>query len=817
MTNCAPRGLLAAVDRHLADRGLNLPVEITVNEGGGTSQWVAVAIALAVAAMIGLLAHLLVFRPLRAAPALSKVIGAVGLTIYLQAVALLNYGSGSRAPEGFVPEGADSTTSLVWRQHAAAEPVPRRLGGAHGRRRVGAAQVQSLRIGDPGGRREREGRRRCWDIHRSGWPDSTGCSPRCWPASSAFSSSGAARSTTTGYTVLVVPALGAALLGGLTSIPLAVAGGLALGMFQAGMVELTQRSWWPGVLPPPGVRETIPLLVIGGYLYLKGAGLPVRGTVTERRLPRAPEPRNVPPRRAGASRPRLGALVGVHHGWEVALTSSILAALLMLSWVVITGYLGQISLVQLSLAGVAAYTAARLSANVEKVSELGRLQRHRSEPARPARRPPRCCRRRWPRGADRTAGGTHPRRPTRGRDPRRVGADRSAAVAQRRHLRRAVESDYPVPRPEWFGAYVGAADPDTARTDYWRFTLFAVIVTAAVAVAVAGLRRGPTGRRFLAVRANERAAAAAGINVARTKLTGFAIAAGIAGLAGVLQSYRLGSIRTDSYGLFIGLALFAFVYLGGITSVYGAVIGGLLVSGGLIAHTIDTHADGGFEQYVPIVGAIGLIVTAIVHPEGIALANAQMGKRLWNRVRGVHCDPARGDAVDARLRTRGRPLMTALLETRDLTVTFGGLRANDDVDIVIEPGSFVGLIGPNGAGKTTFIDAITGYVSSTGEVFFDGERISGRSPTSEPAGDWCARSSRSNCSRTSPSRTTSSWRGETRWYTPCSTWCMCTVRRPTPAATWTGRWRRSGCPMSVIISRRIWPMGNESSSGSPGH
>ncbi len=72
--------------------------------------------------------------------------------------------------------------------------------------------------------------------------------------------------------------------------------------------------------------------------------------------------------------------------------------------------------------------------------------------------------------------------------------------------------------------------------------------------------------------------------------------------------------------------------------------------------------------------------------------------------------------------------MTALLETRDLRVTFGGLRANDDVGIVIEPGSFVGLIGPNGAGKTTFIDAITGYVESTGEVIFDGERISGRAP-----------------------------------------------------------------------------------------
>jgi ABC-type branched-subunit amino acid transport system ATPase component len=70
----------------------------------------------------------------------------------------------------------------------------------------------------------------------------------------------------------------------------------------------------------------------------------------------------------------------------------------------------------------------------------------------------------------------------------------------------------------------------------------------------------------------------------------------------------------------------------------------------------------------------------------------------------------------------------ALLETHDLTVRFGGLRANDDVRIVVEPGTFVGLIGPNGAGKTTFIDAITGYVSSSGAVQFDGAEISGLAP-----------------------------------------------------------------------------------------
>lgn len=71
----------------------------------------------------------------------------------------------------------------------------------------------------------------------------------------------------------------------------------------------------------------------------------------------------------------------------------------------------------------------------------------------------------------------------------------------------------------------------------------------------------------------------------------------------------------------------------------------------------------------------------------------------------------------------------ALLETAGLTVTFGGVHANDGVDISVDQGSFVGLIGPNGAGKTTFIDAITGFVpTASGEVSFGGESFGGLAP-----------------------------------------------------------------------------------------
>jgi branched-chain amino acid transport system ATP-binding protein len=72
--------------------------------------------------------------------------------------------------------------------------------------------------------------------------------------------------------------------------------------------------------------------------------------------------------------------------------------------------------------------------------------------------------------------------------------------------------------------------------------------------------------------------------------------------------------------------------------------------------------------------------------------------------------------------------VTALLETHALTVTFGGLRAVDGVDLEVADGQIAGLIGPNGAGKTTLIDALTGFVPMGGRVRFDGRDIESLAP-----------------------------------------------------------------------------------------
>jgi branched-chain amino acid transport system ATP-binding protein len=72
--------------------------------------------------------------------------------------------------------------------------------------------------------------------------------------------------------------------------------------------------------------------------------------------------------------------------------------------------------------------------------------------------------------------------------------------------------------------------------------------------------------------------------------------------------------------------------------------------------------------------------------------------------------------------------MSAVLHTTGVSVSFGGVRAVVDVDLAVEEGQLVGLIGPNGAGKTTYIDAVTGFVTSRGQVELDGRDISKLAP-----------------------------------------------------------------------------------------
>lgn len=131
---------------------------------------------------------------------------------------------------------------------------------------------------------------------------------------------------------------------------------------------------------------------------------------------------------------------------------------------------------------------------------------------------------------------------------------------------------------------------------------------------------------MLAVRSNERAASAIGIDVGRSKLLVFAISSFLAGAAGCLIAYRFGSVSEASYGTIASLTALAIAYLGGITSVSGAVAAGIVASSG-VAFFAMGKVFGGLGPWESFVSGVLLIAAAVGNPEGIAGAIRNVRRR----------------------------------------------------------------------------------------------------------------------------------------------------------------------------------------------
>jgi branched-chain amino acid transport system permease protein len=122
---------------------------------------------------------------------------------------------------------------------------------------------------------------------------------------------------------------------------------------------------------------------------------------------------------------------------------------------------------------------------------------------------------------------------------------------------------------------------------------------------------------MLAVRSNERAAAAASVGVRNVKLIAFSISSFIAGVVGTLYAYNFGSVSASRFDAITALALIAFAYAGGITLVSGAVFAGLISTEALIPHALDRWL-GISGNWFLLFGGVLLIATLIQHPEGVA-------------------------------------------------------------------------------------------------------------------------------------------------------------------------------------------------------
>jgi sulfate-transporting ATPase len=218
------------------------------------------------------------------------------------------------------------------------------------------------------------------------------------------------------------------------------------------------------------------------------------------------------------------------------------------------------------------------------------------------------------------------------------------------------------------------------------------------------------------VRENERAAAALGVNVTAAKLYAFAVASGVAGVAGVLIAFTdPRPVQYANFDPFTSIVFVTFAVLAGIGYVSGQPIIALAsAAGGIGSLVLDKISVD--TNWIVLVSSIGTIAALISMPDGLIAGPTKKRRREPDPV-AVAEDlekattakaGASAAAVAVPASSEGR--RAARLELRDITVRFGGVTALHSVNFTAEPGKVTGLIGPNGAGKTTLIDVASGFV-----------------------------------------------------------------------------------------------------------
>jgi ABC-type branched-subunit amino acid transport system ATPase component/ABC-type branched-subunit amino acid transport system permease subunit len=276
----------------------------------------------------------------------------------------------------------------------------------------------------------------------------------------------------------------------------------------------------------------------------------------------------------------------------------------------------------------------------------------------------------------------------------------------------------PVPfrRKDVFGIDV------TSQRAYYYFVL---AVLALAVVVVARLRASGIGRTTIAVRDNPDTAAAYTLSNSRTKLRAFALAGGLAALGGSLLAANIQTVPRDRlFTVEDSLLVVAIVVIGGLGSVAGTVLGAIWVIG-LPAFFPD-------NDLVPLLtSSIGLLVLLLYFPGGLMQIGYGVRRALMDWMDGrLGPAPAKQRQVVPNRRTDQRvPLPDGVpaLRADNVVVRFGGNIAVNKVSLEVREGEVVGLIGTNGAGKSTLMNAIGGFVPSSGQVELLGTDVAGRS------------------------------------------------------------------------------------------
>ena len=556
--------------------------------------WAAFILGTAVSAGIGALVQQLIMRPLAGRAALVKVIATLGVLLTLQALVILKWTSVAKVPPSALPQ--DLINLLTARVNidkvilvgiAIAVTIGlylfyRYTSFGLSTTAVAENETVAASLGHSPNR-----------IALLNWAIGSGLA-----GIFAILIAPTVTLQPTVMTNLVLAATSVALVAGFRSFPIALIAGLVIGI-----VQIEVQGQISGI---PGIGAAVPFLIIVLWLTLRGQGIPTRDFILQR-LPSVGSGRLSWPLILAGIVFVLAISVSVQNVWLDGLIITLSAGIMMLSIVVLTGYAGQLSLAQFAIGIFGAWVAGRLAATqgwpflvvlvigVAATVPLGLLF------AIPA------VRTRGINLAIVTLG---------------LGTVLYVSIFNNQNLTGGTEGTV-IAEPEIFGWNIWSA------SNPFNYFIVTLVFFVLMVLVVSNLRRGRSGRRLLAVRANERAAAALGINVRSVKLYAFGVAAGIASVGGVLYAFRNTSIRFGNYDNFGSIALVADSMIGGIGYIAGPVLGGTLFQGGFNSRILNSIGNG-IEAYIPLISGLGLLLAVLLNQDGIVketIGNAALVKK----------------------------------------------------------------------------------------------------------------------------------------------------------------------------------------------
>jgi branched-chain amino acid transport system permease protein len=261
-------------------------------------------------------------------------------------------------------------------------------------------------------------------------------------------------------------------------------------------------------------------------------------------------------------------------------------------------------------------------------------------------------------------------------------------------------------------------------------TLIALVMLVGTVIVTRLIERSRFGMALLAIKQNEAAAEAAGIDTLRWKLKAITVSGAIAAMAGGFYTVVLLVVTPPSvFGMLVSAQALTVAMFGGVGTVWGPVIGSVI----LIPISEILHAELGAK--IPgiqgVVFGTAIIAVILLAPEGIFW-------RVRDVLRGRRA--VRAETVAPILTPVAAPTILLgvgdekadggiILSVEGLSKSFGGLKAVQNVSFDVHRGEILGIIGPNGAGKTTLFNLLNGFLlPNAGRVLLDGEDMVGRKP-----------------------------------------------------------------------------------------